>query len=438
MTPSSGSAKVKYYANATVSIYAHNFSLLCDPWLVDGAYDGSWYHFPPLQTRPEDLHDYTHIYISHIHPDHFDAQTLKRLPKKAPVVICDFGHPWLKSALEKLGFPVIEVKPGDCFEIAPGTRVWMYDSFTNNPLNPDTETPNVIDSAIVVESDEWAILNANDNMPDEKACSELRQRFGRVDLALLPYCGGGEYPSGFRNLTFEQKLAGAERVTQAYLNRFDDNLRILEPKLVLPFAGGYIIGGRMVEKNRCLGIPPVERAVERASKLGYQAVLPREGDVVDVVHRTMEHTLPAYEGVTQEQYEQHIRRIPYWFDQAFAIGSEQRIDLFPLMRAARQRLWEYQGRFDWHEPCRVMIKTEDSDENCFLFNYADPEILKVSPQATPDKPYVIIYVTYGKLLGLLTRHINWNSAGIGCHIEFYRDPEYYQPEVFALLPYLQI
>jgi len=421
-----------------VAIYSPSFNLLCDPWLVDGAYDGSWYHFPPLQTRPEDLNDYTHIYISHIHPDHFDVATLKRLPQKAPVIICGFGHPWLKLALEKLGFPVIEVKPGDCFEIAPGTRVWMYESFTNNPLTPDTETPNVIDSAIVVEGDRWAILNANDNMPDAKACRGLRERFGRFDLALLPYCGAGEYPSCFRNLTFEQKLAGEARVINAYLDRFEENVRILQPKMVLPCAGDYIIGGPMVDKNRYLGIPPVKRVVERSTKLGYNTVLPKEGDIVNVELRSVEHTLPAYEGITQDEYEQRIRGIPYWFEQAFAIDPDHQVNLFPLMRAARLRLWEYQDLYDWHQPYRVMIKTEDSHENCFLFDYVAPEILKVSPQDIPDKPYLIIYLSYGKLLALLTRHLNWNSAGIGCHIEFYRDPEYYQPEVFALLPYLQI
>jgi L-ascorbate metabolism protein UlaG (beta-lactamase superfamily) len=76
-----GAPKVKFFANACVAIYTSEFNLLCDPWLVDGAFDGSWYHFPPLKTKPEDLNDYTHIYISHIHPDHFDSKPSGDFPR---------------------------------------------------------------------------------------------------------------------------------------------------------------------------------------------------------------------------------------------------------------------------------------------------------------------------------------------------------------------
>lgn len=108
------------------------------------------------------------------------------------------------------------------------------------------------------------------------------------------------------------------------------------------------------------------------------------------------------------------------------------------MRGARQRLWGYQGKFEWRESYRVMVNVEDSVDNCYIFDYASPDITKSLPHETPDEPYLIIYVTYAMLLALLTRHLNWNNAAIGGHIEFFRVPEYYQPEVFALLPYFYI
>jgi hypothetical protein len=108
------------------------------------------------------------------------------------------------------------------------------------------------------------------------------------------------------------------------------------------------------------------------------------------------------------------------------------------MRAAREHLWKYQNGFNWHQPYRVMFRVEDSNNNNYLFDYASPEIIKVTRAEIPQEPYLIISVTYGMLVTLLTRHMNWNNAGISCHIEFYRAPEYYQPEVFALLPYFHI
>jgi hypothetical protein len=224
--------------------------------------------------------------------------------------------------LEKLGFPVIEVEPGHYVEIAAGIRVWMYESFTKNPLVADAQVPNVIDSAIVVENDNWAILNTNDNTPGDTACRQLREQFGKFDLAMLPYSGASEYPSCFQNLTFEEKQLSGERKIARYLDVLERNVRILEPKLVLPFAGQYILGGKMVYKNRCLGIPPVERAVERITKLGHIARNPQEGDVIDIVTCNIESPLPPYSGVPQEKYEEQIRHIRYWYEESFKLDAE--------------------------------------------------------------------------------------------------------------------
>jgi UDP-MurNAc hydroxylase len=255
---------------------------------------------------------------------------------------------------------------------------------------------------------------------------------------MLPYSGASEYPSCFQNLTFEEKQVGGERKIAGYLTTLERNLRILEPKLILPFAGQYILGGRMAYKNKCLGIPPVERARELITKLGYTALNPQEGDVIDIATGHTESCLPPYSGVTQEEYEEKIRHIPYWYEESFKVNPDYHIDLFSIVQAAREHLWEYQNSFNWHKPYRMMFKVEDSDNNNYLFDYASPEIAKVDPNEIPQQPYLIVSVTYGIFLALLTRHMNWNNAGIGCHIEFYRAPEYYQPEVFALLPYFHV
>jgi hypothetical protein len=130
--------------------------------------------------------------------------------------------------LEKLGFPVIEVEPGHYVEIAAGIRVWMYESFTKNSLVADAQVPNVIDSTIVVENGNWAILNTNDNIPDDTACRQLREQFGKFDLAMLPYSGASEYPSCFQNLTFEEKqLSGGKEDSKIFrcLRKECQNLR---------------------------------------------------------------------------------------------------------------------------------------------------------------------------------------------------------------------
>ena len=61
--------KLTYLKSAGVLIENNSTKILCDPWLVDGEYYGSWVHYPPPDFVPEDFNDVDYIYISHIHLD---------------------------------------------------------------------------------------------------------------------------------------------------------------------------------------------------------------------------------------------------------------------------------------------------------------------------------------------------------------------------------
>ena len=58
----------KFLRGACILIEGGNKRILCDPWLEDGIYYGSWAHYPPYDWKDDFNLDY--IYVSHIHPDH--------------------------------------------------------------------------------------------------------------------------------------------------------------------------------------------------------------------------------------------------------------------------------------------------------------------------------------------------------------------------------
>ena len=69
--------KVRMIYSACVMIETANCSILCDPWFTDGIYDGSWYLFPVAENPIEVIGDCDFIFISHIHPDHYDPIFIK-------------------------------------------------------------------------------------------------------------------------------------------------------------------------------------------------------------------------------------------------------------------------------------------------------------------------------------------------------------------------
>ena len=50
--------------------------ILNDPWFSEGIYDGSWFHFPKVSDPLNSIGDVDMIYVSHVHPDHYDSKFL--------------------------------------------------------------------------------------------------------------------------------------------------------------------------------------------------------------------------------------------------------------------------------------------------------------------------------------------------------------------------
>ena len=89
--------KIRKLGSATVLIETQDARILCDPWLTDGAYYGSWCNYPPINLDEYDLSNLDYIYISHIHPDHFDPKTMERVNSSTPVLIHNYHQPFLKK-----------------------------------------------------------------------------------------------------------------------------------------------------------------------------------------------------------------------------------------------------------------------------------------------------------------------------------------------------
>ena len=69
---------VKYIYSDCIITSTPDLIILHDPWFTEGIYDGSWFHFPKIENPLESIGDVDFIYISHIHPDHYDSDFLKK------------------------------------------------------------------------------------------------------------------------------------------------------------------------------------------------------------------------------------------------------------------------------------------------------------------------------------------------------------------------
>ena len=434
--------RVRFFTNAALEIDAEPVTILCDPWFVPGAFDGSWWQWPPLETKPEDVSQYTHLYVSHIHPDHCDVKTLKRLPRKdVPVIILKNDQPYLKNKIQSCGFDeFIELKNRQSVTLASGVTVTMYGAFAPNVFIEDAGVPNVIDSSIVISDGRQALLNANDNVPTRSACEEIRERHGALTAALLPYSGVGPYPSSYENLSADEKEREAEAKKKKYLERVRENARILEPNLVIPCAGQMILGGRQAHKNRVLGVPPASAARDALERDGVSSLVLGEGDLLDIqTGKLVEEDAPPRRGPAE--LAEDIAGARYWWEDAFRVPKSERVDLLPLLQAARHRMWSFQQRHDFTTDWRVGITVAESPDETYSFSMAENgKVRKERTSALRDgaEKFLQVTILYAYLIAILTRHCHWNNAYHGCHVEWFRRPNVYLPEIQILLSYFHL
>lgn len=160
-------------SHAGLAITSGQVQLVCDPWIIGSTYWRSWWNYPP---PPADLPGRlkpTHIYLTHIHWDHFQAVTLRRFPRSTPILIPKAPSPRLLGEVHGVGFQtVVELEHGRTVELAPGVRVTSYH------FSP------FIDSALLIEAEGTTILNANDAKLMGGPLRQLLKRHPRIDFVL--------------------------------------------------------------------------------------------------------------------------------------------------------------------------------------------------------------------------------------------------------------
>lgn len=425
--------RLTFYANACSVVEEDGFRLLTDPWLTDGAFEGSWFHFPPLRTRPGDLADVDALYVSHLHPDHYDPLTLGQFRRDLPILALDHGRNFLARMLERQGFTnVIRLKDGESIRMGP-FRVTMFAPFATHPFH-ESALGNLLDSAILVEGANGSVLNTNDNTPTVEAAAAFRERHGPPSLALLNYNAAGPYPSCFHNLSDEEKTLAHRRVLDRNLDHMVKVARALGCRTVMPFAGAYVIGGRQWPKNRFLGTTTWDEAADHVRRHApdLQALVLSEGLTYDLQERRV---LGSYQPVDVQAQERYIRdvlagkRYPHEEDVLDATVEARVRQGLPR---ARDNLWRQQEALGCRPTLTVYVRLPN-ELYCFRMDRPGGSFLPLD--APRDEPSLECAMDVRLLHRILDRRAHWNNAEIGCHIDFWRRPDVYLPDAHTLLSF---
>ena len=239
--------KLRYFGAASICIETPDgIKILCDPWFDTPAFIGSWLPFPKIEFDYKQKYEY--IYISHIHSDHFDINTLSKLNKDSKILIYKFENPFLFKKIKSIGFSnIIQLNHGEKYHVGKDTYIKIY-----GPIENDSDAKQqVIDTSLLVKSKKHTILNFNDNIYElkDKTLLQIKQEYPKIDLLCHGYTSASSYPQCTLSLDKQEMQNEKDRVKEHCYRRSIKLIEFLNPKSFMPFAGYYVLCGKSSNLN---------------------------------------------------------------------------------------------------------------------------------------------------------------------------------------------
>ncbi len=442
--------QITYLSSAAIHLEAENTSILCDPWLVDGAFYGSWSHYPPLQFEPEDFNDVDYIYISHIHPDHFDPATLRRMDSEIPVLVHDYRWDYLTDEIESLGFEVIELEHN--------TRTHLGGNLHINILAADACDPEVcgnyfgcswvegnpelgstqVDSLAVIDDGEFTVVNMNDCPYPmvEVSLRQVKNRYRDIDLVCHQYSAAQFYPQCMEDYTHEEKLEAKRDVILEKHELATEFINLLEPEYYMPFAGEYVLSGKLVGLNEYTANPPRAEALEwfenNVDPSEHQCVFLNSGENLDLAEDRVSNPFEPIDQAKKWQYLNDVlseRKFTYEAD-----PPPDKKALYESIPEAFESFEEHRQEFGYETNTTALISLPDNEYVELSFEGDGYDIVQ-SPDLQTYDGYVKFEVDPRLLKRLLqepdTAH--WSDAKIGSHLGISKKPDIYERQLYNCL-----
>ena len=426
--------KIRYIYSACIEIHTQDVCILTDPWFTDGAYDGSWYQFPKLHDPLAVISEPDVIYVSHIHPDHYDPIFLRKIFEKwgeKPILIPDVNNNYL---FRKSQFDGINTTP-ITKEVYGRTEINIVPNVSGSRSD--------IDSALFVDDGKHCVLNLNDCIWN-KDHVELLQSLAnidkkQIDLIALGYTGAGAYPQTY----YDSKTEAEELRTRAtkkklqFFDRYMNYCAAFPSRYHLPFAGKYILGGKLSDLNQYRGIADafeVTKFDDHAIILADfgEGVIDLEKDTISK-HRSMPYNLEDLHARIETI---STKLMDYEREVALPIDKINfKRMLIPSYETAIKRS---EVKNDYYFLIEAVNSVNEAPKFLLNSNPANPLMYEFDEASEIPQPYSHIRIDYRYLFGLLTGIYHWDNAEIGSHYRTLRHPDCHNSEAQGFLNFLSV
>jgi UDP-MurNAc hydroxylase len=428
MTHPVNGINVRMIYSACVVIETPNCKILCDPWFTDGIYDGAWFLHPKIDDPASIIGDCDYVYVSHIHPDHYDPKFLHKyfaIYGKKKILVANFSENYLAMSMQREGFEVSICNSDTRIE---NTSISIHPHITNSLSD--------IDSALLVQFQDGnrthRVINLNDCVYDPDFLDQFVFE-EKIDILLLGYTGAGPYPQTYFDIDDPSLVPAAINKKSQFFTRYLETIKHVPSKVRIPFAGQYVLGGRLAEMNEVRGVADSFEI----TKIDNQAIVLREyeGSIdTESLIAVSERTEPISR-ISIENRITEIENSPMAYEAIGAglISAGLVVNLLnkalPRARKKSECTSDYFFTFELQNGQRAVLNANrHGNSGVELTTKEDP-----LPQPRSE-----ISIDLRYLFGLLTGLFHWNNAQVGSQFQTRRVPDQFSREAQNFLNFLMI
>lgn len=429
--------KVTYYTAAVITIEVDGLKILCDPWLYPGAFYGSWFHYPPFDFIPEEFSDIDYIYISHTHEDHLCTKSMEVLNKNIPVLIHKFKSPFLKNIIERMGFRVIEIPHGQKYDLTENAHFKVFSSQQSSESVEGKQT--AIDTYCLINDGKHTFINTNDNFIEniESELHKIKDEYGDIDFLANVYTSASCYPQTTISLSGSELKSEKNRVVRWCYDRSANLIKILNPKYYMPFAGFYLLSGKLAHLNdRKANSCPYEAKLYFEENYPYslkdnKCIVLNRGEFFDIETGKQSKRYVHYSCEEKEKYINDVlSNIKFDYEQE-PLPNNPVNKISSLIADCYARMETHRSRLKYSTDTDIYVKIDDqnyifismSGNGCFIVDKKSIE---------KSEKYVIMEMDVRLLLKILNgpRYAHWDNADTGSHIFYVKNPNIHEKGIY--------
>ena len=295
-----------------------------------------------------------------------------------------------------------------------------------------------IDSAIVIKyfgNDKiHCVVNVNDIIFDDDMRALVKNKAKDIDILLCGYTGAGPYPQTYFSCNDEQLEIEARKKKLSFFERYKLLTNTLNAKVNIPFAGKYILGGKLSHLNFVRGVADSVEVLEFDK---CAVILADNGGEIDTL------TLKANKTRTTNYDKKEIEKVigelkNKKMDYERLIALEE-INQLPIKRLLYSATKNAVSKSELEQDYFFCIKLQTNEYAVINANKNAKEVITYTTDyETLPTPRSEIEIDVRYLFGLITNVYHWNNAEVGSQFYTKRIPNTFDKKVQTFLNFLAI